>query len=496
MMALPAFFDRVYAAAGGVLSLSRDSLEKHLGDVCVGIELDPAWDAGGAAYAADLAVNMAGRLYGELNLRGSDAWVSSASSLAKAINPNVALSDRLPTVSLIIGNVRRNSDAIYIRSDGWVARMLTQPLEREMGPPNPLAAGMAAGLAISEVFRRVFRSHVPQRPFEDVSISLLDFSRDSGADEPLTSAAIGDIAFVGVGAVGNAAVSTLAQLSKLEGRVVLIDAQEIDRGNLQRYVLATSVHEKTSKVDLAADALAATGVRVVRKKSTLEVHADKDALPPVVAVSVDNIPTRRAVQALLPRVAINGWTSDCGLGASWHELGERGPCLACDYHPREGSPSQYDLIMASLGLARDRVYKLWLSEEGVTVEDLDVAANHLKVERLKLAPWAGKRIQDFYTSVVCGQVAMDLSAGRGPLEAVPLAHQSVMAGILMACEILKRTDASLRARAQPQAMVVWDNVLQPPPRRWTLVRARSPNCICQDEIYQRRYRAKWSLDRE
>jgi hypothetical protein len=494
-MALPKFFERVYAAAGGVLSLSRESLERHLGDECVGVELDRAWENTSCVYAADLVVNMAARLYGELNLRGPDSWIESAAALARAINPQVTISNREPTVAIVVGETRRDGDVVYVRSDGWVARVLAQPMQQKLGPPNPLASGMAAGLGMAEMFRRVFRKHIQQaRPFEDVSVSLLDFTPDGGASDALASVSLGSLAFAGVGAVANAAIDSLSRLERVQGDIVLVDDQAIDLGNLQRYVLATETDEGAQKVDIASHAFARTGATVAPRCVTLEAYAETTTLPPIIAVSVDNIPTRRAVQALLPRVAINGWTSRAGLGASWHELGEAGPCLACDYQPEGQLPSQFDLVMQGLGLSRDRVAKLWVFGEPITDEDLDAAATHLKVERAKLAVWLGKDVQDLFTSVVCGQVPLDLSGGKGPLEAVPLAHQSVMAGIMMASEIVKRADNSLRSRSQSAAMVRWDNVLQATPKRWTVTRAPAHNCICRDEAYRRRYRSKWSLD--
>jgi hypothetical protein len=469
------------------------TLEQHLGDVCIGIALDPSWSADSPVYTADLAVNMAARLYGQLNLRGSDAWVASASRMAAAINPNVEITSRAPTVSVSVGNSPHDGETVFARTDGWVARLLRAPAEKAPGPANPLTAGMAAGLAMAEVFRRVFRARLPaQRLFQDVSVSLLDFSPDAGADEELKTAGLGNFAFAGVGAVGNAAVSALSRFDALDGEVLLLDEQAIDLGNLQRYVLATMADDTKLKVHLAADALARTGLHIRSEPLALEDAADTMTLPPVIAVSVDNIPTRRAVQALLPRLAVNGWTSEQGLGASWHEFGENGPCLACDYQPTGASPSQYDIIIRALGLSRDRVFHLWLSGDGVTDEDLNTAASQLSVNRERLEPWLGMRLQDFFTDVVCGQVAMDLSDGRGPLEAVPLSHQSVIAGILMATELVKRTNTRFHSRAQSTAMLRWDDVLQATPKRWTLVRAAAPSCICQDEIYRRRYRSKWS----
>jgi hypothetical protein len=96
---------------------------------------------------------------------------------------------------------------------------------------------------------------------------------------------------------------------------------------------------------------------------------------------------------------------------------------------------------------------------------------------------------------MCGQVALDLS-GVGRLEAVPLAHQSALAGILMATELIRRTDPALTARSSSKPMIVWDDVLHVAPKSWTQVRQPRAHCICSDDAYRRRYRRKWLADPE
>jgi hypothetical protein len=98
---------------------------------------------------------------------------------------------------------------------------------------------------------------------------------------------------------------------------------------------------------------------------------------------------------------------------------------------------------------------------------------------------------DLYTDVVCGAVPISLPVANR-VETVPLAHQSVLAGILMAAELVKRTSPELTAMAQLEVLISWDDVLRPPPALWAKPRAREKGCICSDPNYQQTYAQKWN----
>jgi hypothetical protein len=130
----------------------------------------------------------------------------------------------------------------------------------------------------------------------------------------------------------------------------------------------------------------------------------------------------------------------------------------------------------------------------MTDEDLRTAALHLGVQEAVLEPWRGKILGDLYTDVVCGAVPLDVT-GVGRVETVPLAHQSALAGILMAAELVKRTNAALTNLSQADPLVAWDDILRPPPGMWTKPRPREPGCICGDIDYQEVYRRKWEQNK-
>lgn len=497
-MALARFFDRVYAAAGRHLAVDQASLAAALGDSIVAVHCGPEVEAEGSPrWLAELLVNLLARLYPRLALAAPDAPRARLEELARAINPAIEIMDGATpaTVAVAVGSVESAPPgALHPRADGWVARLLRAPDPRPWGPENPYAAAAAATLAASEVFRGVFRDRLKAPPLaRDVHLSLLDFGAETGADRPLAAATLGAVAFLGLGAVCNAALWTLSRHRGLAADGWLVDPEAADLSNLQRYLLTLDSDVGCAKTELALRALAGTGFKLQPRAETLETFADSfpDSFTvPTVCVSVDNVEGRRAAQALLPRLLVNGWTSDGGLGASWHEFDREAACLACLYQPRGIGLNQTDLVADALGLERPRGAELWVKSLPPSERDLQAIAARLGVGPEALTPWRGKPLSELYTGLICGAAGVDLQ-GRGHAEAVPLAHQSALAGALLAAELVKRTDPELVALAQPEPLVAWDDVLQPPPRQWKRPREREPRCICGDADYQAVYRAKW-----
>jgi hypothetical protein len=378
--------------------------------------------------------------------------------------------------------------AIYPSASGWVARV-NHLRPRRGGAANPYASGAAAALACGELFRRIFLKTTPER---DISLSLLDFGTKTGAKLELTPGTLDDVIFVAVGAIGNAALWALARDPKTKGRLWLVDHEDLTLLNLQRYVLGTLADVSISKVALAEQALRGTQLSIEACQTTLEQFAASQGRIdiPTICISVDNVDARREAQALLPRLVVNGWTGEGALGVSWHIFSNESACLACLYHPHGKGPSATEQAAKALGLPLDRATVLWVTGKPLSDDDLSQAARALGVDEAKLAPWRGKPLGDLYTEVVCGAVALDVT-GVGRVETVPLAHQSALAGILMAAELVKRTRPGLAPLSQQEALVSWDDVLRPPPAMWRKPRPREPGCICGDPVYQMVYRKKW-----
>jgi hypothetical protein len=345
-MALAPFFERVYGALGGHLAISRESLTAVLDGVTVGIRCGKRLSKNDL-WIAELSTNLLARLYPRLAISGPEKHCSALRELALKINPHVEVVKDAPDITTLCIGSGTAEGAIFPGACGWVAHVDHMASQRT-GPANPYAAGAAAALACAELFRRIFlKSELEQ----DVSVSLLSFDRETGANLKLKDSYVGDVLFVGVGAVGNAALWALARDSSVLGRLRLVDMESVALSNLQRYVLAMHTDVDRSKVLLGQESLSKTQLTVESYQTTLEQFAEtRGAIGiPTTVVSVDNIDGRRSAQALLPQLVINGWTGDQALGASWHVLSGDAACLACLYHPHgQGSSAIEQVLRLSL----------------------------------------------------------------------------------------------------------------------------------------------------
>lgn len=486
-MPVAPFFDRVYGAVGSHVPISREDLERRLESVSVAINCN-GMECENDHLIAAMCVNIAARLYPTVAISGSGSAVADLRDLAIRINPSIQLVDKAPpTWTVSIGSTEI-SDEVHLSADGWVAR--TSPGKgKASGTTNVFSSAAAAALGCAELFRRVFLSTRSDAPF---SLSLLNYDDRAGENAPIGRLQLNSVVFAGIGAVGNAAIWTLARHSRLSGSVTIIDHERVALSNLQRYVLTDMSTVGQRKIDLGSRELADSGLNIETFEGTLEQFADvhNGISPEVLVVSVDNVASRRAAQALLPRLAINGWTGDGSLGASWHIFSARAACLACLYHPRGVGPSATEQAAAALGIQPVRAAQLWVTQQPLGDEDIQAAAEALRVAPEQLDPWRGRSLGDLYTDLVCGSAPVNLAAASSPV-VVPLCHQSVLAGVMMAAEVAKRLTPELSSASQPEVLVSCDNVLRPPAKHWTKPRPREEGCICGDMDYQEVYRRKW-----
>jgi len=496
-MALPRFFDRVSLAVAGALAapgVTTATLTKELGNLIVEVRL-PGNMYGSDEWVAEMLVNLLARLYPTLRLTGPRASCMRLERLARAINPRVDFDEGIaPALVAFVGNSRASAPALgalRVQSDGWVARLLTPEQVVVRGPPNPYAAAAAACFAAGELFRRSFPSAVSSARNENVSLSLLDYSEGCGELDALPSTLdVGEVAFAGVGAVASGALWALAHHVELRGDLHLIDPQLAELSNLERYVLLDEGSLGKPKVNTAAKFLERPGLQVRRHRKTLEALAGERGRGfTTICVSVDNVDGRRAAQALLPRLAVNGWTRESGLGASWHRFDSGLPCLNCLYMPTGDRPSQSAVIAQTLGLEPREAADLYFNNRVPSPDQLAKIARKARASTETVAQWAGKRVRELFTEV-CGAANLNVREDGQP-EAVPLAHQSALAGVLMATELVKQMSPALAARAQPGNAATWHDVTGPVPSCWAEPFRVHPRCICSDRLYRDVYRAKW-----
>jgi hypothetical protein len=449
----------------------------------------------------ELVVNLLARLYPRIALvgRGTKAagLMEHMGALAHAINPDVELTAPDNTaISVSIGGTTPVSDrfTIYASSENWLTRISTAPLPPPADTTNPVGAAGAACLAAANIFRHVFRDLLPEaHPDTDLTLSLFD-DKQFGVNPALSKRiALHDEHLVGLGAIGNAVVWTLARTVGITGALHLIDPEFVDDTNPQRYVLTTVHSVETRKTDLAVAALTGTGITAVPHHMTwgayVAAHPNRRFLH--VSAAVDSAEVRCAIQSVLPRTITNAWTQHGDLGISRHPDFLGAACVACIYIPREDEKSEATLVAEALGLPSDYELVKTLLHTNASLDQpvLELVARRNGASVADLLPFHGQTLRALYRNGVCAGLPLFTQAGRSDSLVVPLAFQSAFAGVLLAAELLITAAGIERT---PLTITSLD-LLRPIPQSFSrpIAKHEAGNCICQDEDYRAVYRAKY-----
>jgi len=471
----------------------RAKLESHHLVVAVGADAQTP----SGQLLAEVLVRLVARLYPAVSLRGRGKAAPLAdelSALAARINPRIELTARSrPTLAVILGRPGRapSDHAVYAGCSGWDALLDAgepQPIETSA---NPFGAGAAACLAAAKLFRHVFLGDVAAER-NVVFSTLLREPRPSPAALPLRGVARDEDVLVGGGAIGNAAAWALAH-SDISGRLQLVDPQAVELSNIQRYVMTERADEGTAKAPLLADRLVGALKFVPREMEWATFVEANGYSREHVLIGLDSAAARREVQASLPRWIANAWTQPEDLGVSVHSFG-RGACLSCLYLPAGQVPNEDQIYAAALRIP-DRLLEVrHMLAYGTPLTEgfLAVVANALNVEKAPVLAYAGGSIRRLYADGLCGGAIVPMSSLHGPRHEmhVPVAHQSAMAGILLAAAYV----AKLAGYAEDGSRVTRLDLRRPLAQLPTQPLAADPRgiCLCQDEVYREAYRRKYA----
>lgn len=385
-------------------------------------------------------------------------------------------------------------NALYAGSSGWSSYLSAGgPCPWVPAVYNALGAMHAGALAVGEVFKMLAREARP----ETAARLEYDLVTHGRARQPVTDPPVpeivdlGDLTVVGCGAIGQALCCALSA-TRLAGRVTLLDPENFDESNEQRYLTAFEEERGRPKVRRAGLILSARSppLRVNGTDLTYEAYMETaDARVSEVAVCVDNVKTRLNAQAALPRTLWNGWT-DVGpgslrYGVSRHSLAGGSACLACYYRPGGGPPSGEDMEASKTGLSKDRIREIRARGEPCSRGLLAEVARGAGMPLRRLLPFEGRPFGDLLHGD-CGVFSMRPGEPEAP---TPAPHQPALAGILLASQlILERIapeEAALRSLSDFDALRV--------PGPLCLVESkRHPDCFCGDPAYRRAYERKWA----
>jgi hypothetical protein len=499
-VALADYYERAALAASQIIAgFEPDLFRRTLDEANVGLAVgrEAATSEEGKALA-DLSVRLLARFYPCLEVRAEvSAEGERLESVARMINPRIEFRHEA-AVGIGIGSGAPAFETTYFAgSDGWDALLSVGGPVRSGSSANPLGAGAAACLAVGSIFRHVLSPGSEQRATSDLRFSTFRCEKgETPSSIPNDNWRLtGDAVLVGVGAIGNGAAWVLGR-SSVRGSIHIVDHESLELSNLQRYVLAGRVDEGRRKVDIAEEHFGGQLTCIPHQATWAEFVQERGYDWRHVLVGVDSAADRRSVQAALPEWIANAWTQPGDLGMSVHDRFDgAGACLACLYLPTDTAPNEDEIVAAALAIPQlvADVRTLLHTGAGVGRPVLEAVAQGLQRPLEEVLPYEGRTIRELYVEGVCGGGLIPLGMIGLPRQElhVPLAHQSALAGVLLAAALARRAvgrspETTMTTRVD-FARPLGDFLTQP------TLKARTGLCICEDEDYVSAYRAKFGL---
>lgn len=508
-MALAKYFSKDALAITQVLNGSIDTFETILKGHVVEIAFDDRIKHEEASVSSDLFIKLIARLYPTIkitDLSGNNPEiVDELLRKAKSINQDIEVTDSISTVIIVIGKTsvtaKDRQKVFYIGSDEWIAKLSDEAPVGSGDGAMPFAAGIAACIAASNVFRFVFSTLIDDVEYDSyVELSLLDLT-SSRENKVLELQDLGEVTVVGIGAIGSGVVWALSKLQDMKGKINLVDDQTVALSNLQRYVIAEEQDENLLKVEVAKEKFSNTKFEInpSPKSWGQYISENSDWKNSMILTALDSAKDRIAVQSSLPKYILNAFTEERLLGISRHFNFIEKACLSCLYIPTNEGKSDSQEVADNLGLSHlessPLIRNAFYFNSPVSFQLLQLVAQANGLELDKIVHFEGVPMNEFYTKFVCGGILLTLKGNNGNTQKIeaPLAFQSAIAGILLASEFYlwkaghRTEEFKIKTDFYPLLKVNPGSN----PYNHSLQKDSTGRCICCDEDFISVYNNKW-----
>lgn len=425
----------------------------------------------------------------QLTILGNGSYVHRLQSFLNDLPGGERLQWQAPASAhtRVVISPNRPDDSLSLWADGWIS-FLNQGVEKKGDSSNPIGAFLAGVLGAAEVFKRIINGIPLKRGFvvrlrDNLVFSAFDYSLSSGLNPPLREGIdISDCFAVGLGGIASAMILALSCVSSLDGSITLVDHDDVEESNLNRYVIATLKDIGKSKADLCSTVLGKMHSAAIRSSYQDFVSRLDERRLSLVLVSVDNDAVRREVQSDLPRVILNAGTGDVAWRLSRHDF-QHLACLGCiSRADRMGDPIAIGLSR-QLGLPLELIEKFLSSREPVPREML---ASSGRLSRQEVEELSGQPLQTIRERL-CGWAR--LVEAEAP---VSLPFLSAFPGVLLAGELLKeKWSAGDRPFLNTNRNHVVSSILAYPHERSLMAISKRQGCDCTRAVFQEHYRRKW-----
>lgn len=507
-MAIADYFSKDVLAISQVLK-QTDTLkfESILNCNVIEIAFDNSIKQNEGKFITELLVLLIARLYPVIKLTDLSSSNSDIKATlidkAQSINKKIEITSKVPTVSIVVGNtatkIKETQKVFYLGSNDWTVKMSTNSPVGIGDSAFPFSAGISACLGAANCFKCVFEDLLNGFEIDqDFEINLLDIYNIKTKELPtLDNINLGFFTLIGMGAIGNGFVWALSNFDNANGECTIIDYEEIELSNLQRYCLTEEKHINLSKVEHSKQFLR-NGIKAIPFNGNWNKYLQSSEKwdNEFLCVAVDSMKDRISIQSSLPKSIINAYTENNLAGVCRHLNFIDDSCLSCGYIPNGKKRSYSQEVSDNLNISdKERIVRDYLYHNKlVDVKLLGLVSNANNIELNELKMYEGVSMAEFYSSAVCGGKISYLKKDSSKvidLEA-PLSFQSALAGILLAfelfiCKTNLQRDGKNNMHFYPLSRIN-KNIN---PYRHTLEKDTTGRCICNDKDFTDFYEQKW-----
>jgi molybdopterin/thiamine biosynthesis adenylyltransferase len=343
-----------------------------------------------------------------------------------------------------------------------------------------LVACYISAKVMQTVLKERLPFHVPSPlriPFDQLGIDARAYG------EPVN---IGRAYLAGAGAIGNGFLWAARHL-KVHGQLEIADDDFVSSGNLNRQIWFTKTdidHPKAER--LAANAKAYfPNLKLVERKQRLQDLSEKCDGPWLARtfIAVDSRRARRKIQNEFPGEVFDASTTDIReVVIHYHKQPTNNACLSCIYETDKEEASREQHIADHLGVSLAEV-----RQERISAASAERIAQRMpKLDAVGLVGLA----YDSLFKQLCG--AGELKTLEGRRIFAPFAFVSVLAGTLLALEMLRRIgEGESKKDFNYWRVSPW----YPPLGRRQIIRPAEPECeFCGDRILRSVNAALWKTE--
>lgn len=327
-----------------------------------------------------------------------------ATASGNRVQANLTVPDAAVTFQIVIGcgrlAVPPAERTVWCFGSGWRAYMGEKP--PSVGAPqrsedNPLGIYLAVCYAVAEAFKAI-RGLKPEARAEISEIFTSVWTGKNAStwgdleDGPVVDTLRVSAAYlVGAGAVGQAAAFVISTATLGSDYVTIVDGEDIDNTNRNRYILSATRDEGGNKAALIESFLRAhgipafaSGVHWTPYLTRPDPHpnpafsfAEAQLKFPLVLSCVDTNTARHELQRTWPLDIIGGSTEGLRIQVTHYDLRTQTACLACHNPIPDFERGLSSLRQGLSALPRDQ-QRARLVELGIAPEKTDAVLSYLE----------------------------------------------------------------------------------------------------------------------